>query len=70
MQDLRIIAKLLTRPLARERFQATCIPAHMTVECEMLNTWNIKLKSLRWEVVVEFSKQAAGGNRHMFRRPS
>ena len=36
----------------------------------MLNTWNIKLKSLRWEVVVEFSKQAAGGNRHMFRRPS
>ena len=26
----------------------------------MLNTWNIKLKSLRWEVVVEFSKQAAG----------
>ena len=57
--DVRVIAKLLTRPMARERFQAACVPAHLVVEQGLLKSWSTKLASLRWEDVVTFTSEAA-----------
>ena len=51
------MAKLLTRPTARERFQAVCIPPHLIVEQGLLKSWTVKLASLRWEAVVTFCKE-------------
>ena len=55
---LREIEKLLKRPLQRERFINQCIPKGHVAE-KLFNTWNISLKSLRWQRVVEFIHHAA-----------
>ena len=56
---LREIEKLLKRPMQRERFISQCIPMGNGAIEKLFAKWNISLKSLRWQQVVEFISHAS-----------
>ena len=60
MADLREVEKLLCNRMNREHFVASCLPKDQPHLAEIFKHWNITLKSLRWEQVVDFISRAHG----------
>ena len=54
LDGLRAVEKLLRPPTMRERFLAVCVRGHE--DAHLLQTWSRTLRSLRWEAIVDFTK--------------
>lgn len=59
LPNLKEVEKLLHNKMNRERFCATCIPKDHDHLLRLVMHWDLSLKSLRWEQVVDFIAAAA-----------
>jgi hypothetical protein len=56
LESLRHVEKLIASRVYRDRFVAHCIPIDHADAC-MFAGWSLRLKSLRWQAVAEFTAE-------------